>query len=120
VLSLTLPYTRRVEKRAYIKKIQSEDDKTVLYYNKEFLEFSKKNPYEVTNEDIKDYLYYLAEDKEVFTSTLNIAINALKFYYGEILKCRFIYKIKRPKKDKKLPAVLNHAEVSQIISSVGK
>jgi site-specific recombinase XerD len=34
------------------------------------------------------------------------------------LKRRFIYEIKRPKKDKKLPVVLSQGEVSQILSSI--
>ena len=41
------------------------------------------------NSDVKDYLFHLVEEKEVSTSTLNTAINALKFYYGEVLKKRF-------------------------------
>lgn len=49
---------------------------------------------------------------------MNIAINALKFYYGTILKHKFIYEIQRPKKDKKLPVVLNRDEVSRILSVV--
>jgi len=87
-----------------------------MYHNREFLRFSKKNPYEVTNGDIRNYLYHLANDKS--TSTLNIAINALKFYYGKVLKRRFVYEIKRPKEDKKLPVVLSQEEVFQILSSV--
>ncbi|RJS70739.1 hypothetical protein CW714_06800 [Methanophagales archaeon] len=85
-----------------------------MYHNREFLRFSKKNPYEVTNGDIRNYLYHLANAKS--TSTLNIAINALKFYY--VLKRRFVYEIKRPKEDKKLPVVLSQEEVFQILSSV--
>jgi site-specific recombinase XerD len=72
----------------------------------------------MSNEDIRDYLYHLANDKGVSTSTLNTAINALKFYYGEVLKRRFVYEIKRLKKDKKLPVVLSPKEVFQILSSV--
>ena len=51
-------------------------------------------------------------------STLNIAINALKFYFGEVLKRRFACSIRRPKKDKKLPVVLSQEEISVILSSV--
>ncbi|MHC1568977.1 MAG: integrase, partial [Candidatus Syntropharchaeia archaeon] len=54
---------------------------------------------------MKDHLFPLVEEKEVSASTLNTAINALKFYYGEVLKRRFAYGIKRPKEDKKLPVV---------------
>jgi site-specific recombinase XerD len=42
----------------------------------------------------------------------------LKFYYGEILKRRFVYEIIRPKKDKKLPVILSQEEVSRILSSI--
>ena len=92
--------------------------KAYVYYNKEFLKFSGKNPCEMGNNDVKDYLFHLVEVKEVSTSTLNIAINALKFYYGKILNHRFVYEIKRPKKDKKLPVVLSHEEVFRILTTV--
>jgi len=60
----------------------------------------------------------LVDQREVSTSTLNTAINALKFYYGGVLKKRFAYEIKRPKKDKKLPVVLSQEEVFKILSAV--
>ncbi|MBU2623411.1 MAG: site-specific integrase, partial [Proteobacteria bacterium] len=64
-----------------------------------------------------DYILYLAEEKESATATLNQAINALKFYYGTVLKKKFIYEIKRPRKDKKLPVILNKDEVAKILSA---
>jgi len=100
------------------RKYSQRTVKAYIYYNEDFLKFVKKNPEEVANEDVKKYMFYLVSKKGYSASTLNIAINALKFYYGEILKCRFTYKIKRPKKNKKLPVVLNQEEVSQILSSV--
>ncbi|MBT9175426.1 MAG: hypothetical protein DDT22_01102 [candidate division WS2 bacterium] len=61
----------------------------------------------VTNNDIKDYLLSLTEEKEVSTSILNIAINDLKFHYGIVLRHNSVYEIRQPKKDKKLPTVLS-------------
>ena len=81
--------------------------KGYLYYNRDFLNFVGKKPTDINDNDIKDYLLYLAEDKQSATSTLNQAINALKFYYGAMLKKKFIYEVKRPRKDKKLPVVLS-------------
>lgn len=52
------------------------------------------------------------------TSTLNQAINALKFYYGTMLKKKFLYEIKRPRKDRKLPVVLSKEEIAKILSAV--
>lgn len=56
--------------------------KGYLYYNKDFLSFAGRGPFDITEEDVKNYLLYLAEEKQSATSTLNQVINALKFYYG--------------------------------------
>ena len=95
-------YLDGLKKELMLRKYSQRTIKGYLYHNQEFLEFFKKNPYEVSNGDIRDYLYHLANDKAASTSTLNISINALKFYYGRVLKQRFVYEIKRPKKDKKI------------------
>jgi integrase/recombinase XerD len=58
--------------------------KGYLYYNRDFMKFSGKRLSYITDNDIKNYLLYLAEEKQSATSTLNQAINALKFYYGAI------------------------------------
>ncbi len=77
-----------LKKELVLRKYSQRTVKLYLYHNKEFLEVSKKNPYAVSDEDIRDYLYHLVNDREASASTLNTAINALKFYYGEILKQR--------------------------------
>ncbi|MBI4653576.1 MAG: phage integrase N-terminal SAM-like domain-containing protein [Nitrospirae bacterium] len=64
--------------------------KGYLYYNKDFIRFTGKTPPEINDNDIKNYLYYLAEKKQSATSTLNQAINALKFYYGKNCSCPII------------------------------
>jgi site-specific recombinase XerD len=98
------------------RKYSYKTVKGYIYYNRDFLDFTDKEPSEVNDDDIKDYLLYLAEEKESATATINQAINALKFYYGAMLKRKFLYEIKRPRKDKKLPEVLSKEEVSRIIN----
>jgi len=107
-----------LEKELTSRKYSRKTIKLYLHYNEDFLKFAKKTPYTISNDDVRDYLYHLTKRREASASTLNIAINALKFYYGEVLKRRFVYEIKRPKKDKKLPVVLSREEVSKILSSV--
>lgn len=99
------------------RKYSPKTIKAYLYYNKNFLESAKKTSQQIRENDIKNYLFHLANERKVSTSILNGAINALKFYYGTILKKKFIYEVKRPRKDKKLPVVLNNNEVSKILSS---
>jgi len=42
----------------------------------------------------------------------------MKFYYGTMLKKKFINEVKRLRKDKKLPVVLSEEDVAKILSSV--
>jgi site-specific recombinase XerD len=107
-----------LKKELISRKYSRKTIKLYLHYNEDFLKFAKKTPCTISNCDVRDYLYHLVEEKNASASTLNIAINALKFYYGEVLKQRFAYEIRRPKKDKKLPVVLSQEEVSRILSSV--
>ena len=100
------------------RKYSHKTVKIYIHYNRDFLNFSGKSPADINDNDIKDYLLYLVEEKQVAVSTLNQAINALKFYYGTMLKRKFIYEVKRPRKDKKLPVVLSKEEVAQILNSV--
>lgn len=92
-----------------------------LYYNKELLRFANyKSPKEITKQDIKDYLDFLFNSNKS-ASTVNLAVNALKFYYEQILKRKFFIPnigIKRPKKDKKLPIVLSKQEIIKMIKVV--
>ncbi len=100
-----------------LRKYSHKTVKCYLYYNKDLQNFTKKHPSEIDDRDIKNYLLHLVEKKAAATSTLNQAINALKFYYGSMLKKKFVYEVKRPRKDKKLPVILSQEEVAKILSS---
>jgi hypothetical protein len=89
------------------RKYSYKTVRAYIYFNQDFINFVDKKPSEVTENNIKDYLVYLAERKQSATSTLNQAINALKFYYGTMLKRKFIYEVKIPRKDRKLPVILS-------------
>lgn len=74
----------------------------------------------ITDQEIKDYLLYLVEKKEVSASFQNQVINAIKFYYEKVLKLDklpYIY-IDRPFKEKTLPTVLSEEEIQRIINSI--
>ncbi|MBI5286380.1 MAG: phage integrase N-terminal SAM-like domain-containing protein [Deltaproteobacteria bacterium] len=70
------------------RKYSYKTVKGYLYYNRDFLNFTGKNPSDINDSDIKDYLLYpalfksariyLAEEKQSATSTLNQAINPVR------------------------------------------
>ena len=102
-----------------LRNFSSKTVKAYTYYNQEILRFAEKSPRGINSQDIKDYLDYLISSGKS-TSTINQAINALKFYYGQILRRKFFFGeigIKRPKKEKKLPAVLSKQEIVKMINA---
>jgi integrase/recombinase XerD len=86
-----------------------------MYYNKKFLEFSKKEPEQVAEEDIKNYIAGLM-GRNISPKSIILIKASLKFFYDEILK-KGIVNLKSPKVSKKLPVVLTKDEVRSLINS---
>ncbi len=109
---------QRLERELIIRRYSRKTIASYRHYNLELLRFTGKRPDGITNDDIKNYLRDLAESRGMAVSTLNSAINALKFHYGTVRGTDFIYDIARPTKDKKLPIVLSADEVRRIIGAI--
>jgi site-specific recombinase XerD len=71
-------------------------------------------------EHLKRYLIYCAEEMKLKENTLHSRINALKFYYEQVLKRdKFFWEIPRPKKQLILPKVLGEDEVARLFNALG-
>ncbi|MCK4744632.1 tyrosine-type recombinase/integrase [Candidatus Parcubacteria bacterium] len=108
-----------LERELKIRGFSRKTVKSYLHYNKELLKFNNKSPKNINSDDIKEYLFYL-KNKKLANATLNVAINAIKFYYAQILKRKFFVnkEIFRTKKAQKLPEVLNKEEIGKIFSVI--
>jgi site-specific recombinase XerD len=74
----------------------------------------------VTELDIKAYINYLLNKRQVSAVTARLALSAIKFYYLKVQKRRFNYLFKNnmPKKPKRLPVVLSKDEVVRLLNVV--
>ena len=71
-----------------------------------------------TTQRIKDYLQYCFETLQLTESTIHSRMNALKFYYEQVLyKEKFFWEIPRPKKPFLLPRFFNKEEIADIINA---
>ena len=74
---------------------------------------------ELKPEHLKRYLVHCHEKLLLKENTLHSRINALKFYYEQILKCeKFFWDIPRPKKQMILPKVLGEEEIARLFNSL--
>lgn len=98
--------------------------KTVKCYSSMLLQFLKAYNYrnfeDISNEEIRMFLHGLSKNTKISTSTINQYINALKFYYLDVLRRDIppdiIY---RPKTPSLLPKVLDPDQIGAIINSIG-
>ena len=68
---------------------------------------------------IKDYLQYCHEKLKLSENTLHSRMNALKFYYEQVLKReKFFWEIPRPKKALILPKLLNETELRRLFNAI--
>jgi integrase/recombinase XerD len=77
------------------------------------------SPDRLTEEDLRQYFLYLANEKKVARATATIALCGIKFFYKHTLQqhwttLRFV----RPPREKKLPVVLSRDEVRRILREV--
>jgi len=74
---------------------------------------------EFSTKRLKDYLSYCAATLKLSENTLHSRMNALKFYYEQVLsRPRFFWEIPRPKKPVQLPRVLSKEEIALLLRAI--
>ncbi len=108
----------RMRRELVARKYSPKTVKAYVRTNERMLEMVEKRPDDITSEDVRRYLAHLSQNRGASASTLNQAINALRFLYGRIMGRRLAYDIHRPKKDKRLPVVMGRQEVARLLRGV--
>lgn len=113
--------TNHLVLKRYIEEIQLKgySDSTLKTYRNEFgvfLNSLKQIPAEsCTTEDVRNYILYCINELQLSEATVHSRMNAIKFYYEQVLKReRFLVEIPRPKKPLKLPKVIAPADIKKM------
>jgi len=109
----------------YIRALRMKrySENTIRTYQAMFLIFMKAfKDHDLSGirpDEIKQFLYYYMEEKDISSSYQNQLINAIKFYYEQVLKQpRQVYYLERPRKESRLPGVLSLEEVGALIKAI--
>ena len=110
-----------LEKFTQQLKLKAYSPSTIKTYRNEFLQLlqllRKKNVDDLTVDDLRRYMVYCIEKQGIKENTAHSRINAIKFYFEQVLKKeRFFWEIPRPKKTNELPKMFNQDEVASIIN----
>jgi len=105
-------------------KVRHYSPKTFKAYStwaKKFQRFVKSKPLEeLSSEDVKQFLTYLAVEQNISASAQNQAFNGLLFFFRNILKKEFgkIDGVVRAKRKPYIPVVLSRNEIDLIIGKL--
>lgn len=106
----------RLREKCRVLRYSASTADAYCNYCREFIFFhGKRHPQEMAEPEIEAYLTFLAVKKRVSPSTQNIAFNALRFLYLEVLE-KSLGKINalRAKKTPRLPVVMSKDEVAAV------
>jgi len=100
-------------------KISKNSNYTIRNYlraNSDLLEFCNKSPEDIKEDNVKAFM--ATKLSESSSSSIIVFLSALRFAYSNILKKDVTLGIKRPKREKKIPAVLTKDEVKRLINAI--
>ena len=112
-------HLKRVQDKLSLKAYSANTSRNYCGHLKEFfLEIKKRHTIEtVTKEIIERYLLNRLGQKHSSESDMNSHINAIKFYYEQVLnRERMLFDLPRPKKPLQLPKVLGERELERLFT----
>ncbi|HET7657031.1 MAG TPA: site-specific tyrosine recombinase/integron integrase [Bacillales bacterium] len=113
------PALNQMKQHLKLKGYSPKTQKAYLGHVRRVGDFFKKNPSDLTHEEIRRYVLQHLEVGEASHSYANQLVSAMKFFYQEFLnRGEVIEKLPRPKRQQTLPSVLSQKEVQQLLEVV--
>jgi integron integrase len=99
-----------------LKHLSLNTEKTYTGWNKQFQAFiNGKSPTDLSTDDIRSFLSYLAVERKIAASTQNQALNSVLFFFRHGLGKQVAdLDAVRARKKRRLPVVFSPEEVSQV------
>jgi|SRR3989338_5852029 len=109
-------FLKKIETELKISKNSPHTIKNYILANKFLLDFSIKNPEQLTEDDVKLFMAEKLSDKSPMSIIL--FLSAIRYSYTNILQKDITLGIKRPKRDKKIPEVLTKEEIQKLLQVI--
>ena len=118
--NINLPVMAAMRQQLVLKAYSPSTIKTYLNEMSQLLQtIGKTSADSLTTEQLKRYFVHCFEKLQLTENTLHSRINALKFYYEQVLgRAKFFWEIPRPKKPLQLPKLLNEEELRKLFNAL--
>lgn len=108
---------KRMLQEMQLRNYSERSITTYLTSIKLLAKYYNRSPDQISRQEIKDYLLYLINDKQLSKSTINQAISAIKVLHVDVLGRKWeTIQVQRPKLPKDLPVVLSANEIDKLLT----
>jgi len=104
----------RTQRELKIRNYSLKTIKSYLYALEKYFTFKKQNVEVLNIENIKDFLLQVQKEG-VSAQTRNLFLNAIKFFYRNVINDNKKIDIRSAKKSKKLPVILSRNEIEKVL-----
>ena len=113
------PLRQRMLEDMQLRGLSARTQECYVAAVRQLAEHYHRSPDQLTEEDLRQYFLYLANEKKVARATATIALCGIRFFFEQTLRrdwttLRFV----RPAREHKLPVVLSRDEVRRVLAAV--
>ena len=113
------PARQRFIEDLQLRGLSARTQDSYVRVARQLAEHYGKSPEVISEEELRQYLLYLKNEKHAARNTCTLALCSLKLFYQQALKREWpTLDFVRPAREKKLPVVLSVAEVRRLLSCV--
>ena len=110
------PFRQRTIEDMQLRGLSKKTQEAYVCAVRQLAEHYGKSPDRIDEEELRQYFLYLKNDRQVSSSTLNVTLHGIKFFYQHTLRREWpTFDLVRSPREKKLPVVLSVAEVRRIL-----
>ena len=85
---------------------------------RDLAKYYRRSPDQLSGEELQAFFLYLVKERNLSPATCRLSLNALRFFYLEVLgRDSFGVKLQVPKREQRIPELLMRSEVGRIISA---
>jgi integrase/recombinase XerD len=110
------PLRQRMVEDMQLRGLSKKTQEAYVRAVRQLAEHYGKSPDRIHEEELRQYFLYLKNGKQASSSTLNVTLHGIKFFYQHTLRREWpTFDLVRSPREKKLPVVLSVAEVRRIL-----
>lgn len=113
------PLRQRMIENMQLRGLSARTQGAYVLAVRQLAEHYHRSPDQITEEDLRQYFLYLANEKRIARATATIALCGIRFFFTHTLQREWTtLQFIRPRRERELPVVLSRDEVRRALQAL--